>query len=342
MMQFARSANAPSLQIVVLAYPGMNLIDLTGPIQAFTTAGRVAAPVPPTQPRYRINVFSSMGGPLLTGAGLTVMTEPLSALDTLEIDTLIAPGGSIGQVFQIDPLLVQAIQRHAGRARRVCSVCTGAFLLAAAGLLDGRRVTTHWDWAVRLQQQFPQIEVDPEPIFIRSDKIWTSAGVTAGIDLTLALIEQDYGHAVAIAVARQLVMFIKRPGGQSQFSVPLVSQSTEQARFAELHAWIAANLKQDLRVEALASRVNMTARTFARTYVAEQGRTPGKTVEAMRLEAACRALEETDLPIKRIADETGHGDEQNLRRVFQRQLGISPAQYRSRFSAHESAHCLRS
>lgn len=333
-MPVAKTGGGKPLQIALLAYPGMNLIDLSGPVQTFATACRVAAPVPPAHPRYQVRVFSSAGGPLLTGAGLTVMTEPLSALETQQIDTLIAPGGSVGDTFQTDPQLVHAIQRHAGRARRVCSVCTGAFLLAAAGLLDGKRVTTHWDWAVRLEQQHPQIEVDPEPIFIRAGNIWTSAGVTAGIDLTLALIEQDYGHAVAIAVARQMVMFIKRPGGQSQFSVPLVSQSSEQARFDELHAWIAANLQQDLRVEALASRVNMTARTFARTYVAELGRTPAKTVEAMRLEAACRALEETDLPIKRIADDTGHGEEQNLRRVFQRQLGISPAQYRSRFSAH--------
>ena len=324
------------LHIVLLAYPGMNLIDLSGPLQVFATACRVAAAVGLEQPQplYEIAVFSSAGGPLLTSAGLSVMTAPLSALEDLPIDTLIAPGGSVGEVFEADPQLVAAIVRHAGRARRVCSVCTGVFLLAGAGLLNGRRVTTHWDWALRLQQQYPAIEVDPEPIFIQSDNIWTSAGVTAGIDLALALVEQDYGHKLAIAVARQMVMFIKRPGGQSQFSVPLVSQSSENARFAELHAWIAANLKHDLRVENLASRVNMSARTFARTYVAEQGRTPAKTVEAMRLEAACRALEESDLPLKRIADETGHGEEQNLRRVFQRQLGISPVQYRSRFSAH--------
>nr|WP_029363307.1 GlxA family transcriptional regulator [Herbaspirillum lusitanum] len=324
------------LRIALLAYPGMNLIDLSGPLQTFVSAGRVAASAGVSDPRplYEVRVLSSHGGALMTGAGLSVETEALDALDQLDIDTIIAPGGSVGERFETDPALVAWIRQHAGRARRVCSVCTGAFLLAATGLLDGKRVTTHWDWALRLQQQFPAIEVDPEPIFIRQGDIWTSAGVTAGIDLALALVEQDYGHKVAIATARQLVMFIKRPGGQSQFSVPLVSQSSENARFAELHAWIASNLKHDLRVENLASRVNMSPRTFARTYVAEQGRTPAKTVEAMRLEAACRALEETDLPLKSIATETGHGEEQNLRRVFQRQLGVSPAQYRSRFSAH--------
>lgn len=325
-----------SLRLVLLAYPGMNLIDLSGPLQAFVTAGRCAASTGLSEPRplYEVRVLSAQGGPLTTGAGLAVMTEPLDAVDGLSIDTVIAPGGSVGDVFEVDPVLVKWVSTNAARVRRVCSVCTGAFLLAATGLLDGKRVTTHWDWALRLQQQYPKIEVDPEPIFIQQGDIWTSAGVTAGIDLALALIEQDYGHKVAIATARQLVMFIKRPGGQSQFSVPLVSQSAENARFAELHAWIAGNLQHDLRVENLASRVNMSPRTFARTYVAEQGRTPAKTVEAMRLEAACRALEETDLPLKSIATDTGHGEEQNLRRVFQRQLGVSPAQYRSRFSAH--------
>ena len=328
--------HAKTLRIVLLAYPGMNLIDLSGPLQTFITAGRTASSAGVSEPRplYEVHVLSSQGGPLLTGAGLTVMTEPLDAFEGQAMDTLIAPGGSIGETFQADPALVAWIVRHAAKARRVCSVCTGAFLLAAAGLLKGKRVTTHWDWALRLQQQYPDIAVDPEPIFIHEGRIWTSAGVTAGIDLALALVEEDYGHKVAIATARQLVMFIKRPGGQSQFSVPLVSQSSENARFAELHAWIASNLKNDLRVENLANRVNMSPRTFARTYVAEQGRTPAKTVEAMRLEAACRALEETNLPLKSIATETGHGEEQNLRRVFQRQLGVSPAQYRSRFSAH--------
>lgn len=325
-----------TLRIVLLAYPGMNLIDLTGPLQAFATACRVGQGKSGTPPPYRIEVASAQGGLLQTGAGLSVMTVALASLVITPddpIDTVIVPGGSISERFDPDATLVQWIVAHAGQARRICSVCTGAFLLAEAGLLDGLRVTTHWDWALRLQQQYPAIVVDPEPIFIRAGDIWTSAGVTAGIDLALALIEADCGHPLAIGVARQMVMFIKRPGGQSQFSVPLVSQSSESARFAELHAWIAANLRHDLRVENLAGRVNMSPRTFARTYVSEQGRTPGKMVEAMRLEAACRALEETDLPLKSIASDTGHGEEQNLRRVFLRQLGVSPAQYRSRFSS---------
>ncbi|WP_343741920.1 GlxA family transcriptional regulator, partial [Herbaspirillum huttiense] len=250
-----------------------------------------------------------------------------------ELHTLISPGGSVGDSFRIDPALVAWIREAAPLARRVCSVCTGAFHLAEAGVLDGLRVTTHWDSADDLQQRYPALEVDGEPIYIRQGRIWTSAGVTAGIDLTLALVEQDLGHAAAIATARQLVMFIKRPGGQSQFSTPLASQATGAGRFAELHAWIAGNLEADLRVENLARQANMSPRSFARLYVAETGRTPARTVELMRLEAARRALEETRLPLKRIASQSGYGEEQNLRRVFLRQLGVSPGQYRERFAA---------
>jgi transcriptional regulator GlxA family with amidase domain len=320
-------------RVVLLACDGMNLLDLCGPLQAFATANRADGGA------YRIHVASAHGGAIVTGAGLPVATESLAELERQlaadpGIHTLVLPGGSPGDRFVTDAALVQWIRRRAPQAQRVCSVCTGAFYLAEAGLLDGLRVTTHWAWAEQLQRAYPKLQVDPDPIFIRQGRLWTSAGVTAGIDLALALVEQDLGHQKAIAVARQLVMFIKRPGGQSQFSAPLASQSAGAGRFAELHAWIAANLGQDLRVERLAGYVNMSPRSFARIYVAETGRTPARTVELMRLEAARRALEETSLPLKRIATEAGYGEEQNLRRVFQRQLGVSPAQYRERFSAH--------
>lgn len=328
-----KSPGAPHL-VVLLAYEGMNLLDLSGPLQVFATANRLA-----DADLYRLQVASAKGGVIHTNAGLPVATRSLVQLDAdlrdgAGIHTLVSPGGSSGGVFVIDAALVRWIRRHAAAAQRVCSVCTGAFHLAHAGVLDGLRVTTHWDWAMRLQQQYPALQVDAEPIFIRQGRVWTSAGVTAGIDLALALVEQDFGHPQAIAVARQLVMFIKRPGGQSQFSAPLASQAAGAGRFAELHAWIAANLGADLRVDTLAGYVHMSPRTFARVYVAEIGRTPARTVELMRLEAARRALEETALPLKRIATEAGYGEEQNLRRVFQRQLGVSPAQYRERFSAH--------
>jgi transcriptional regulator GlxA family with amidase domain len=323
--------------VVLLAYEGMNLLDLSGPLQVFATTNRLHA----RGDLYRLQVVSAAGGVIQTNAGLPVATASLAQLDAAlgqgqgqGIHTLISPGGSTGDVFVGDAALVSWIRRHADQTPRVCSVCTGAFHLAEAGVLDGLRVTTHWDWADRLQRQYPALTVDAEPIFIRQGRVWTSAGVTAGIDLALALVEQDFGPQKAIATARQLVMFIKRPGGQSQFSAPLASQAAGAGRFAELHAWIAANLGADLRVDNLASYVHMSPRTFARAYVAELGRTPARTVELMRLEAARRALEETALPLKRIATDAGYGEEQNLRRVFQRQLGVSPAQYRERFSAH--------
>jgi transcriptional regulator GlxA family with amidase domain len=318
-------------RVVLLAYEHMNLLDLCGPLQALATANRRA---PGGVARYETIVASVDGGLVVSGAGLPVMTVPLAALDGVPIDTLIAPGGCRGDEYQVPPLLAAWIARRAGEVRRLCSVCTGAFLLAAAGQLQGRHATTHWDWAERLRRRHPDIRIDADRIFIQDGPVWTSAGVSAGIDLTLALIEADYGHQVAIETARQLVMFIKRSGGQSQFSVPLAAQAHDHGMFADLHAWIAAHLHEDLCVERLAEQAGMTPRTFARAYAARLGRTPAKAVEAMRLEAACRALEETALPLKSIAAAAGFAEEQNLRRMFQRQLGISPAQYRRRFSAH--------
>lgn len=319
-------------RVVLLAHTHMNLLDLSGPLQTLATANlRVAHD---GASLYETIVASVDGGLIVTGSGLPVMTVALSTLDAMEIDTIIAPGGCKGDEYDASPRLVAWVAQRAPKARRTCSVCTGAFLLAAAGLLDGRRVATHWDWVSRLQTKHPRIQIDSDKIFIRDGSVWTSAGVTAGIDLTLALIEEDFGHRIAIETARQLVMFIKRSGGQSQFSVPLTAQGHHSGRFVELHAWVAGHLNADLSVERLAEQAGMAPRTFARTYVESLGRTPAKMVEAMRLEAVCRALEETHLPLKSIALSSGFGDEQSLRRVFQRQLNVTPTDYRRRFSVH--------
>ncbi|MET0267324.1 MAG: GlxA family transcriptional regulator, partial [Duganella sp.] len=318
----------PPYRVVILTHEHMNLLDLSGPVQALATANRQMGGK--GNGRYEVIVASVDGGLVTTSSGLQVMTVPLSTLDALSIDTLLAPGGCKGEEFDSPPRLIDWIRRRAPTVRRLCSVCTGAFLLAAAGQLDGRRAATHWAWAGRLSALHPGVDVDADKIFIKDGAIWTSAGVTAGIDLTLALIDEDFGHKVAIETARQLVMFMKRSGGQSQFSTPLVAQTQAGDRFAELHAWIAAHLDEDLRVERLAEEAGMTPRTFARTYVAQVGCTPAKTVEAMRLEAACRLLEETSHPLKRIAAASGHIDEQNLRRVFLRRMGITPGQHRER------------
>lgn len=229
--------------------------------------------------------------------------------------------------------LVTWLAANGDRPRRLCSVCTGAFLLADAGLLAGRRVTTHWSRAAELCRRHPGLDVDADALFIADGRVWTSGGVTAGIDLALAMIEADLGHEVAIATARQLVMFVKRPGGQSQFSAPLALQAASRPGFAALHGWIAAHLGEDLGVERLAAVAGMSPRSFARNYVAETGRTPARAVELLRLDAACRALTETALPLKRIAADVGLGGEQNLRRAMQRHFGIGPAEFRDRFSA---------
>jgi transcriptional regulator GlxA family with amidase domain len=323
-------------RVVLLAYEQMNLLDLAGPLQALATASKRFAGNGPAL--YETVVASVAGGVVQTSAGLPIMTVALSALDTIAIDTIIAPGGSKDEDFHAAPELVAWIARRGTDVRRLCSVCTGAFLLAAAGQLDGRRVATHWDWVSRLEDLHPAIDVDPDRIYIQDGPIWTSAGVSAGIDLTLALIEEDYGHKVAIETARQLVMFIKRSGGQSQFSVPLAAQSDPSGKFGDLHVWIAAHIAEDLSVERLAEQAGMAPRTFARAYAEAHDRTPARTVEAMRMEVACRALEETALPLKAIAARSGYANEQSLRRVFQRQLGVSPIDYRARFSARGEAN----
>ncbi len=309
----------------------MNLLDLTGPLQAFASATRRHSA--DGSPLYETIVASAEGGLVASSAGLAVMTVPLTALDGLDIDTLLVAGGCAGDTYFAPPALVDWIRLRAPMARRVASVCTGAFMLAAAGLLDGRRAATHWEWVARLRRLHPQVQVDEDKIYVRDGQLWSSAGVSAGIDLALALIEDDYGHRVAIETARQMVVFMKRAGGQSQFSAPLSAQARENGRFAGLHAWMAANLDNDLRVERLAEQAGMGARTFARTYVAQTGCTPAAMVETMRLEAARRALEESEQPIKAIAAATGHGTEQNLRRVFLRRLGTTPGDYRKCFSA---------
>jgi transcriptional regulator GlxA family with amidase domain len=342
---------APGVRHVVFAVaPELVLLDACGPLEAFwraelTVAARSALPAGgqaasrAVAAAYRTTVASIGGGVLETFPGLPVVTSRLDALDDEPIDTLIVPGVPIEEGAPLQPELVAWIARRAPQVRRVCSVCTGAFYLAAAGLLDGRRATTHWRDAAQLARRFPKVEVDADPVFIRDVRdgraVWTSAGVTAGIDLALALIEEDLGHAVAMQAARRLVVFMKRPGGQSQFSAALAAQASAGGPFEALHSWMAANLHDDLSVERLAERTRMSPRTFARRYVDEVGRTPAKTVSALRLEAASRWLAESRRPLKRIALECGFGSEQNLRRAFMRRFGVLPLDYRERFAAAE-------
>jgi transcriptional regulator GlxA family with amidase domain len=321
--------------IVVLAFDGVQLLDVAGPVQTFASANEIAKDAHHIP--YRIIVASRRGGPISTSSGLPLLTRPIaSATRNAEIDTFLVPGGPGVHAAAQDPKIVDWVVGQSSAVRRIASVCTGAFLLAQAGILAGRRATTHWKSCSRLQQRYPDIRVEPDPIYVREGKIWTSAGITAGIDLSLALVEEDLGRSVAMQVARHLVVFLNRPGGQSQFSVSLEAQAAAADgnapnHFAPLHGWIAEHLADDLRVERLAEQAGMSPRTFARIYADRMGITPARMVEKIRVEAVRRTLEETDMPLKRIALICGFGQEERLRRAFARQVGTTPAEYRRRF-----------
>jgi transcriptional regulator GlxA family with amidase domain len=334
-----KSPKAPRL-IVVLAFEDVQLLDVAGPVQTFASANEMICGTrgaPSHGAPYRIVVASRRGGPIRSSSELPLMTQPIAkAVGKRRIDTLIIPGGAGVHDAARDARTVDWVRRQASTARRTASVCTGAFLLAETGILAGRRVTTHWKFCARLQQQYPDLQVDPDPIYMRNDRVWTSAGVTTGIDLSLALVQEDLGRKVAMQVARHLVVFLNRPGGQSQFSASLEAQTAAADgnapnHFAPLHGWIAENVAGDLRVERLAEQAGMAPRTFARIYAATMGITPARMVEKIRVEAVRRSLEETDKPIKHIAAICGFGQEERLRRAFARQVGTTPAEYRRRF-----------
>ncbi|MBE7248827.1 MAG: helix-turn-helix domain-containing protein [Actinomycetospora chiangmaiensis] len=311
--------------VEMLAFEGVQLLDVAGPLQVFATANERGVIGQPYAPRV-----IAAGEPMLTAsAGLRLMADPLPELDA-PLDTLVVAGGPGVLAACDDPGLVAWVRARAGRARRVASVCTGAFLLGAAGLLDGRRAVTHWKHCSALAARYPRARVEPDPIFVQDGPVWSSAGVTAGIDLTLALVEADLGRPLALAVARHLVMFLKRPGGQAQFSAALALQAGEE-RFGQLHAFIGENLSGDLSLPALAAAAGMSERSLSRHYRDATGLTPARAVERLRVEAARRALAETAQPVKRIAQVCGFGSEETMRRSFLRHVAATPQDYRARF-----------
>ncbi|MBN6715321.1 GlxA family transcriptional regulator [Pseudomonas capsici] len=317
--------------IHIVAFADVQVLDVCGPLQVFASANRRLEGLGKPPP-YVMKVVAAEPGSVMSSAGLGLQTWPLPTDEPC--DTLIIAGGRGIGVAMENAQLVNWIQQQAATARRMTSVCSGAFLLARTGLLDNRRVVTHWDSCDRLAKRFPSLRVDPDPIFINDGPFWTSAGVTAGIDLALALIEQDLGHSIALAVARDLVVFLKRPGGQAQFSNALSMQQAShptENRFAELHGWLMENLDGDLSVASLAARVGMSERSFVRHYRAQTGTTPARAVEQLRVEAARRLLSESTLAIKRIASQCGFGSEETLRRSFLRALSVTPQAYRERF-----------
>ncbi|EFQ62866.1 DJ-1/PfpI family protein [Pseudomonas sp. FP597] len=318
--------------LVFLAYPQMGLLDLTGAQTVFWAATKAMAER--GLPGYFVHTASLAGGLMPTAEGLSVDTVPLATFDPATLDTLIVPGApAIQEAMAANTDLVDWLRHASTRARRTASVCSGTFLLAQAGLLQGRRAATHWAMCDMLKRGFPSIEVDMDAIFIQQGNVWTSAGVSAGIDLALALVEADCGRHVALQVARELVVFLKRPGGQAQFSQLLQAQTDDTAGFDALHLWIADNLSDsDLTVERLAEQSRMSPRNFARVYKQKTGRTPAKAIELFRMEAARRLLEDSQRNIDQVAQLCGFGDEERMRYTFHRHLSISPRDYRERFS----------
>ena len=309
--------------VLVVVFDGVQSLDLTGPLEVFHHANALRPGA------YQIATASLGGQQVLTSSGLRLTPDADLRELTTRPHTLVVPGGPGAR--RRDPELVAWLREHARRPRRLASVCTGAFLLAEAGLLAGRTVTTHWEHCEALAKQYPDVTVDPDPIFIKSADLATSAGITAGIDLALALVEDDLGRDVALAVARALVVFLRRPGSQSQFSAQLSAQFADRAPLREVQHWIAEHPGADLSVEALAERASLSPRQFARAFAAEVGMPPGRYVDKTRFEAARRRLEDTADGVEETARACGYGNPEAMRRAFVRALGVSPAEYRCRF-----------
>jgi transcriptional regulator GlxA family with amidase domain len=307
----------------VLAYPGVQLLDVTGPLQVFASANTFAEAK--GMPAPYAPAVVAVTSPVATSAGLELIARPMPGHGR-PVDTLIVPGGTGVDAAMAEASLVRWVRERAGSARRTVSVCTGAFILAEAGLLDGRSAATHWARCAELAERFPAVSVKAKPIFVRDGTVWSSAGVTAGIDLCLALVEEDLGRDIALEIARDLVMFLKRPGDQAQYSTTLALQAPR--RFDPLQGWVQDNLGADLSVASLAARCGMSERSFVRHYTAEQGVTPARAVERLRVEAARRMLAETSEPLKLIAARCGFMSEDVLRRCFARVLSITPRDYR--------------
>jgi transcriptional regulator GlxA family with amidase domain len=316
--------------VVIVVFDGVQPLDAVGPHEVFAGAGRAAASVGRAG-GYQVTLASRAGGTVRAESGLRLGTAPLPAEDE-PIDTLVLAGGSGANAAAADDALVAWIRATAPRCRRVTTVCSGAFLGAAAGLLGGRRVTTHWARAQELRDAHPDLTVDPDPIYIRDGKVWSSAGVTAGIDLSLALVQDDLGVDVAQTVARWLVMFLHRPGGQTQFASPVWVPRAERSTVRAAQDLVEAAPGGDHRLPVLAAAAAMSVRHFTRVFTAEVGESPSRFVERTRVEAARRELETTGDTLDVVAVRCGLGSAETLRRIFQRHLAVSPDAYRRRFS----------
>jgi len=314
-------------RIEIFAFPDVQVLDITGPMQVFASANDQCRQANLSEP-YELATIAEQS-PITTSAGLALAAERIPA-SAGPVDTVIVPGGfGIDRACQ-DSDLVASVKARADKARRIASVCSGAFLLATAGFLDGRRAATHWQRCEEFRQRFPRVRLEADPIYVRDGELWTSAGVTAGIDMALAMLQEDLGRDLALAVARQLVVFLKRPGGQSQFSSGLALQEKSD-RFDNLHAWILQNLTRTITLNDLAAEAGMSPRTLSRRYKEETGRTPMRALEDLRLERA-RHFMDQGAQVASAARNSGFGTEETMRQAFHRRYGVSPQAYRERFS----------
>jgi transcriptional regulator GlxA family with amidase domain len=318
---------------VIVAYPAVQSLDVCGPLEVFDGANQLIEAAGGHDPRYEIRIASPDGAPLSCSSGLQLAAHAAIRDVGFDIDTLIVAGGRGHRAAIHDTMLIDWLRAAQRRARRTASVCTGAFLLARAGLLDGRRATTHWAFTGRLAHEYPAITVEPDPIFLRDGPIWTSAGVTAGMDLALALVEDDLGSDAALTIARHLVLFLRRPGNQSQFSAALAAREPAREPLREVQRLVIEEPAATHTVEAMAARAGMSPRHFARAFRAETGVTPARYVERVRLEAARARLEDSGQPIAAVAAACGFGTAETMRRSFLRALDVGPAEYRRRFHA---------
>jgi transcriptional regulator GlxA family with amidase domain len=314
--------------IVIVAVPPVRILDVFGPAEVFGDANRQHG----GNPAYQVTILSGGSDQLVASE----IIAPLHADQTYRefrgpIDTLLVAGGLGASEMRYERGFLDWVRLASRDARRFGSVCTGALVLADAGLLDGKRATTHWNWCQQLARDYPRVTVDPNPIYVRDGNCYTSAGVTAGIDLSLALVEDDLGRAVALQVARMMVVFLRRPAGQSQFSATLAAQTAESEPLGELLAWLPDNLRRELSVAQLARRTAMSPRNFARLFRQEVGKTPARHIEDLRLEAARRQLESTSRNLAQVATASGFASAEVLRRAFVRRLGTTPGQYRESF-----------
>jgi transcriptional regulator GlxA family with amidase domain len=314
--------------VVIVTFDSAQILDVTGPLEVFSSASRFLPTV-----RYRTRVATTAGGTVRASCGLEFASTPLSNLAG-PVDTLMVAGGADMDAAVSDVELIAHVRRLAASARRVTSVCSGAFVLAAAGLLEGRRATTHWAECGLLADAYVSVNVDRDAIYVHDGNVWTSAGVTAGIDLALALVAEDHGREAAATVARQLVVYLQRSGGQAQFSSLLAGQAADSSPVSDLLAWLRDHLTDDLSVAALARQVNLSERQFTRVFKAEVGATAADHVEAVRLESACRLLETTSRTIEQVARTCGFGTPETMNRSFRRRLGTTPGEHRHHFRGH--------